>query len=148
MSTMGRVVPVLLLPLVLLGPARAADEEPAQKEESGEASRSLRHAGKELVEGMKQAGRDIRDSKAGRSVAEGAKEIGRGTAEAGRKGWQKTKEISASAAESVRRATREFWQGVIRAREEALAKLREENRELKTRKEKGGATRAPTGKDR
>jgi len=48
--------------------------------------------------------------------------------------WRKTREVSAAAAEEVRRATREFWRDVIREKERLLQALRRENRELRARK--------------
>jgi len=83
---------------------------------------------------VKAAGRDVRDSKAGRYVEDAGRELGRDADGASRKGWEKTKSFSSSAADEVRRATREFWDDVIRTKQAMAEKLRKENSELKAKK--------------
>ncbi len=64
------------------------------------------------------------------------KEFGHDASEAGREAWAKAQGASATAAEEVRRATRDFWRDVIEEKERLLAKLRRENRELRARQAK------------
>ena len=128
-------VPVLLVLLAATAPVRADDPPKKEAEASGTASSEVKAAGHELVQDTKAAGRDLRNSKAGRYVEEAARELGRDVAGASKQGLDKSKSLSASAAEEVKRATREFWDDVIRTKEAVAEKLRKENAGLKSKKE-------------
>jgi len=97
---------------LLVAPAGAVETQ----KKKGAAS-ALRGAGKELVEDAKAAGTELE----------------RDASDVGGDAWRKTREVSAAAAEEVRRATREFWRDVIEEKERLLQALRRENRELRNR---------------
>jgi len=124
--------------LMLVAPSalgRVSTEEPAkEQQDGGKVSGEVKQAGQEFLRDAKEVGKEIRDSTAGRAVEEGTKEFGRDAADASRKGWGKTKSLSVSAADEVRRATREFWDDVIRTKQQVAEKLRKENTAIKARK--------------
>jgi hypothetical protein len=127
-----RPLTCLVLALCLAGPA-AADE-------SGKAKK----AGRALAEDLKQAGREIRDSKAGRAAKEAGKEIGKSSAELGRQvgraaaqGGREVAAVSTEAAREVRRVTVRFWNDLLEGKRRRLAKLEKENRELKEERKRG-----------
>ena len=128
-------VPVLLVLLAAMAPGRADDPPKKEPQASGTASGEVKEAGREFVQDTKAAGRDLRDSKAGKYVGEAARELGHDVAGASKQGWDKTKSFSSSAAEEVKQATREFWNDVIRTKEAMAGKLRKENADLKSKKE-------------
>ncbi len=129
------MLPLLIAALAATAPARAEESQKKDSKQSGTISDAFKKAGHEFVQDAKAAGRDIRNSTVGRKVEGTAKEIGHDTAETSKKGWDKTKSFSASAADEVKRATREFWDDVIHAKEAVAEKLRKENADLKSKKE-------------
>jgi hypothetical protein len=128
-------LPAMLLLLAATAPALAEDPPKKEGQATGTASGEVKEAGRELVKDTKEAGRDLKNSKAGRYVEEAARELGSDVAGASKQGWDKTKSFSSSAAEEVKQATREFWNDVIRTKEAMAGKLRKENAELKSKKE-------------
>ncbi len=137
------VLPLLVLALCTASPARAADPGTKGGDDSGSLAEKMKKAGREFVEDAKAAGRDIRDSKVGRKVEGTARDIGHDAAGTGKKGWDKTKSFSESAAEDVKRATLEFWGDVIRTKEAVAAKLRKENADLKSKKDEAPSRSEP-----
>jgi hypothetical protein len=93
---------------------------PATASEQKDGSGKVQHRAEKIVEAGKSA----------------AKDFGHDASEVGREAVEKAKQASAAAAEEVRRATREFWRDVVEEKERLRAKLRNENRELRTRKAK------------
>ena len=136
-------LPVLLVALAATAPASAGDPPKKESEDPGKVSDKVKAAGLELLEDAKAAGHEIRRSKVGRQVEGAAREIGHDAAGASKKGWDKTKSFSASAAEDVKRATREFWDDVIRAKEAVAEKLRKENADLKSKNDGSPARPEP-----
>ncbi len=125
----------MVLTAILLGlsavPGRAEDPPRKETQEPAKVSGEVKEAGKELAEDTKAAGRELKDSKLGRYVEDAAHELGRDISGASKQGWEKSKSFSASAADEVKKATREFWDDVIRTKEAILEKLRSENADLK-----------------
>jgi hypothetical protein len=62
------------------------------------------------------------------------RELAHDASEAGRDAWEKAKEVSAAAAEEVRRATHEFWRDLMEEKARLRAKLRRANAELRARR--------------
>jgi hypothetical protein len=95
------------------------------------AAQTAKAAGRAFVEDMKHAGREIRDSKAGKAATEAGKEIGHAGAQLGRE----VARVSTQAAKDVRRVTIDYWDRALAAKRRRVAELRKENRELKRDKE-------------
>ncbi len=141
-------LPLLLVALAATAPGRSAEPARPDGEESGTISEKVKKAGHELVQDAKAAGRELKDSKLGRQVEGAAREIAHDAAGAGKKGWDKTKSVSASAAEDVKRATHEFWNGVIRTKEAAIERLREENADLRKKGDEAPSRSGPEKEER
>lgn len=133
--------------IVLAGvPGRSAAGE-AASESKDTAAGEAKKAGHELIDGMKAVGKDLRESKAGRYVEESAKEFGHDAASAGKEGWTKAKELTASGVEQVRLATREFWDDLMKSKQETLDRLKKENQALKRSKGENGHPRSEPAKE-
>jgi hypothetical protein len=140
------LVALLLLPLA--SAVVLADAPPKEPQgDSSKGSGEVRKAGREFVQDVKAVGRAVRASKAGRYVEEGTRDLGRDATRAGRKGWDKAESASSTAADEVRRATRKFWDDVIRTKRSVLEKLRKENSDLKAGKKDGDEPRSEPAKE-
>jgi hypothetical protein len=89
--------------------------------------------GEKAKEPLQKVGEGMK--RLGKKVGEAGKEAGREVAEAARKVWYKGKQVSKPLLESTQRATREFWQDLLRGKEKTIAELREENRRLRRKLE-------------
>jgi len=128
--------------LASLSTAGASFAEEPEKGKSTPAQGAAR-AGRAVVQDIKQAGRAIRDSKAGRAVTEAGKEVGRSSAELGRdvghaaaEGGREVARVSTQAAREVRRVTVDFWDGLLEGKRRRVTELEKENRELKKKRDR------------
>jgi hypothetical protein len=144
------VILALLLPLVVPATARAEDPPKPPDGDASNMGGEIKKAGREFVQDVKTVGRDVRKSKVGRYVEGGARDVARDAAGAGRSGLAWTKSTTFAAADEVRRATREFWDDVIRTRRAVLDKLRKENSDLEAgnkEKKEGEAPRTEPARE-
>ena len=133
------VILALLLPLVIPATARAEDPPKPPEGDASNRGGEIKKAGREFDQDVKTVGRDVRKSKVGRYVEGGARDA----AGAGRSGLAWTKSTTFAAADEVRRATREFWDDVIRTRRAVLDKLRKENSDLEAGNKEKREGKAP-----
>lgn len=79
----------------------------------------------------KEVAKDLRE--VGKTIGEAGKDVGLEIADAAKKVWYKGKKVSRPLLEDVRAAARDVWGRVIDGKNKTVARLREENEELRRR---------------
>lgn len=72
----------------------------------------------------------------GKKIGEAGKEAGEEAADAAKKVWYKGKKVSAPLLKRTQRATRDFWEVVLRGKDDTIRELRKENEHLRRKLEK------------
>lgn len=119
MTRLSRSLSAVLLSIALLAAGAFLGAAPAAAADGGS----------DTKKSFKKFGEKMKDF--GKKVGEAGKEAGEEIAEAAKKVFYKGKRVSEPLLHKTQKATKDFWDEVIRGKERTAGELREENERLK-----------------
>lgn len=122
-------VPALaLLVAIAFIPAAVADDSSAS-----DAKKKAAKAWSEVKDGARKVGDEIADTAkdVGADVADAAKDVGNAVADTAQDVWYKGRKVARPLWDDLSKSVTEFWNKVVDSKDREIAKLKQENEELK-----------------